>query len=152
MTDMPPSVAEVPSDSYIVLGLATCFIKEEGKLQPLKILEPIPSAALEALCKGIETSYEMALATTLGEALSDGQGKIPTTFPADVQLCEDFSERVLATARSYRACPGLQSLIPLGQTKTDFHYSVERKRTLNVEREIRTEDNVKQHAYTHQVL
>jgi hypothetical protein len=152
MTVMSPNVAEVPADSYVVLGLATCFIKEDGKLQPLKILEPIPSAALEALCKGIETSYEMAIATTLGEVLREGQGQMPATVPTDVQLCEDFGERVIAAARSYRACPALQSLIPLNQTKTDFNYSVERKRTLNIEREIRTEDNVKQHAYTHQVL
>jgi hypothetical protein len=149
---MPSNVTDVPSDAYVVLGLATCFIKEDGKLQPLKILEPIPSAALEALCKGIETSYEMAIATTFGIAFAEGQGQVPETFPADAQLCEAFEERIMAATRSYRSCASIQSLLPLGQSKTDFNYSIERKRILNVEREIRTEDNVKQHAYTHQVL
>lgn len=149
---MPSNVTDVPADAYVVLGLATCFIKEDGKLQPLKVVEPIPSAALEALCKGIETSYEMAIATTLDTAFAQGQGQVPDRFPADVQLCESFEERLMAATRSYRSCASIQSLLPLGDTKTDFNFSTERKRMLHVERVIRTEDNVKQHAYTHQVL
>jgi hypothetical protein len=149
---MPPNIVDVPSDAYVVMGLATCFIKEDGKLQPLKVIEPIPSAALEGLYKGIETSYEMAIATTFGAVFQEGQAQVPDTFPADAQLCEAFEERLMAATRSYRSCPSIQALLPLGQAKTDFNYSTERKRTLNVERVIRTEDNVKQHAYTHQVL
>ncbi len=149
---MPSNVTDVPADAYVVLGLATCFIKEDGKLQPLKVVEPIPSAALEALCKGIETSYEMAIATTFETAFAQGQGQVPNSFPADVQLCESFEERLMAATRSYRSCASIQSLLPLGHAKSDFNFSTERKRMLNVERVIRTEDNVKQHAYTHQVL
>lgn len=149
---MPSNVTDVPPDAYVVLGLATCFIKEDGKLQPLKVLEPIPSAAFEALCKGIETSYEMAIAATFEAAFTQGQGQVPDAFGTEVQLCEAFEERLMAATRSYRSCASIQSLLPLGQSKTDFNYSTERKRILNVEREIRTEDNVKQHAYTHQVL
>ena len=149
---MPPNVADVPADAYVVIGLATCFIKEAGKLQPLSMIEPIPSAAIEALCKGIPTSFERAIATTFEQVWQDGTAKIPAGFPGDSQFCEDFEERLLASTRSYRSCPGLQSLIALGETKADFHYSVEQKRLLNVERVIRTEDNVKQHEYTHQVL
>lgn len=149
---MPSNVTDVPADAYVVLGVATCFIKEDGKLQPIKVVEPIPSAALEGLCKGIETSYEMAIATTFESAFSQGKGKIPDSFPADVQLCDAFEERLMAATRSYRSCASIQSLLPPGQSKTDFNYSVERKRMLNVERVVRTEDNVKQHAYTHEVL
>jgi hypothetical protein len=149
---MPPNVADVPADAYVVLGLATCFIKEEGKLQPLSIIEPIPSAAIEALCKGIPTSFEKAIATTFGAVWEDGQPKRPEGFPAEAQFCEDFEERLLASTRSYRSCSSIQSLLEAGQTKTDFNYSTEQKRLLNVERVIRTEDNVKQHEYTHQVL
>jgi hypothetical protein len=149
---MPPNVTDVPSDAYVVLGVATCFIKEDGKLQPIKVVEPIPSAALEGLCKGIETSYEMAIATTFESAFAQGQGQVPESFPADVQLCDAFEERLMAATRSYRSCASIQSLLPLGQSKTDFNYSIERKRMLNVERVVRTEDNVKQHAYTHEVL
>jgi hypothetical protein len=149
---MPPNVTDVPSDAYVVLGVATCFIKEDGKLQPIKVVEPIPSAALEGLCKGIETSYEMAIATTFEAAFAQGQGQVPASFPEDVQLCDAFEERLMAATRSYRSCASIQSLLPLGQSKTDFNYSIERKRMLNVERVVRTEDNVKQHAYTHEVL
>ncbi len=149
---MPPNVAEVPSDAYVVMGLATCFIKEDGKLQPIKVAEPIPSAAIEALCKGIPTSYEMAVATTFGTMWKDGKPQVHEAFPADVQWCEDFEERLLAATRSFRSYPVAQSLIALGQTKTDFNFSTEQKRLLNVERMVSTEDNVKQHAYTHQVL
>ncbi len=149
---MPPNVTDVPSDAYVVLGIATCFIKEDGKLQPIKVVEPIPSAALEGLCKGIETSYERVIATTFEAAFVDGQGQVPESFPADAQLCDAFEERLMAATRSYRSCASIQSLLPLGQSKTDFNYSTERKRMLNVERVVRTEDNVKQHAYTHEVL
>jgi hypothetical protein len=149
---MPSNVTDVPADAYVVLGVATCFIKEDGKLQPIKVVEPIPSAALEGLCKGIETSYEMVLATTFETAFVEGQGKVPDSFPADVQLCDAFEERLMAATRSYRSCASIQSLLPLGQSKSDFNYSVERKRILNVERVVSTEDNVKQHAYTHEVL
>lgn len=152
MPQMPPNVAEVPSEAYVVLGLATCFIKEDGKLQPIKVVEPIPSAAFETLCKGIETSYTMAIATTVGNVWTQGQTLIPTSFGTDVQPCEAFEERLMAAARSYRSHEALQALLPLGQIKTDFQYSTERKRVLNVERAVSTEDNVKQHAYTHQVL
>lgn len=149
---MPPNVADVPLDSYVVMGLATCFIKEDGKLQPIKVVEPIPSAAIEALVKGIPTSYEMAVATTFGAVWSNGQAVVPEAFPADTQLCEDFEERLLAATRSFRSYPVAQMLISLGETKADFNFSTERKRMLNVERVVRTEDNVKQHEYTHQVL
>lgn len=149
---MPPNVADVPLDSYVVMGLATCFIKEDGKLQPIKVVEPIPSAAIEALVKGIPTSYEMAVATTFGTVWTNGQVQVPEAFPANTQLCEDFEERLLAATRSFRSYPVAQTLLPLGQTKVDFNFSTERKRMLNVERTVSTEDNVKQHEYTHKVL
>jgi hypothetical protein len=149
---MPPNVADVPLDSYVVLGLATCFIKEDGKLQPIEVVEPIPSAAIEALAKGIPTSYKMAVATTFGAAWANGQAQVPEVFPAETQFCEDFEERLLAATRSFRSYPVAQTLLPLGQTKTDFNFSTERKRMLNAERVVSTEDNVKQHEYTHKVL
>lgn len=149
MSANEPTVA---IDAYVVVGVATCFIKEEGKLQPIQVIEPIPSAALEALCKGIETSYTMAIAAPLNTFFADGQGRIPQSFPADAQFCEDFEERLMAASRSYRTCASAQALLPLGSLKTDFNHSTERKRTLNLERVVNTEDNVKQHAYTHQVL
>jgi hypothetical protein len=61
-----------PSD-YIILGVATCFIKADGEVLQVKVAEPIPSAALEAILKQVPTSYELAYATDLGQILdSDG--------------------------------------------------------------------------------
>jgi hypothetical protein len=146
------NAADVSADDYVVVGLATCFIKQDGKLYPVKLLEPIPSAALEAIVKGIPTSYEMALATTFGAVLDGEIPRLPAEFPKETQFCDDLSERLRATARSYSSRPIAQSHIARGQVKTDFNYSIERKRTLNSERIVNSEDNVKQHAYTHKVL
>jgi hypothetical protein len=44
------------------------------------------------------------------------------------------------------------SLVPVGTRRDDFNYSLERKRVLNAENVVSTEDNVKQHKYTHEVL
>lgn len=139
-------------DDYVVLGLATCFFKQEGEVHELKLAEPIPSAALEALVTGIPTSYEWAIATTLGAILSEEKPHLPSPFPAEVQLCDEFSDRAIAAARTYKAKPEAQLHISVGTTKTDFNYSTERKRVLNAKRTIRKEDNVKQHEYTHKVL
>ncbi len=144
-------MAEIATQDYVVVGLATCFVKQDGKLSPVKIVEPIPSAALEAILKGIPTSYEQVVATT-AEALNVEAPQLPTTFPADAQWCDDFAERLQATVRSYQSRPAAQAHLPLGQPKTDLNYSTERKRMLHSDRIVSTEDNVKQHAYTHQVL
>ena len=146
------TLATPSAEDYVVLGLASCFIKQDGKLQPVQVIEPIPSAALEAILKGIPTSYEQAVATTFGAVMASDAPQIPSQFPDSAQWCDDFSERLNAAVRSYQSRPVAQEHILLGQTKTDFNFSTERKRTLNSERIVSTDDNVKQHAYTHQVL
>jgi hypothetical protein len=147
------NAADVSADDYILLGLATCFIKQDGEVFQVKIAEPIPSAALEAIIKGIPTSYEQAVATTLGAVLtSESEAVLPTDFPPETQLCDEFAYRAVAAARTYKSRPEAQAHVPLGTTKTDFNYSTERKRVLNSDRIVKAEDNVKQHAYTHQVL
>lgn len=147
-----PNAPDVSSDDYVVLGLATCFIKEDGEVHEVKVVEPIPSAALEAIVKGIPTSYQVALATNLGTVLEGDSLKLPTDFPSNSQFCDDFSFRVISAARTYKSRPSAQSHIPLGTSRNDFKFSIERKRVLNSQRIIRTEDNVKQHEYTHKVL
>gem|GEM_PF-131781 len=139
-------------EDYIVLGLATCFIRDEDGVHPVQVVEPIPSAALEATAKGIPTSYEKAIATTIGSVLVDETPQLPTEFPPQAQFCDDFVSRAIAATRTYKARPTAQSLIPLGSVYTAFNYSTERKRVLNSTRVVRTEDNVKQHEYTHKVL
>lgn len=146
------SAPDLSEGDYLVLGLATCFVKEDGEVHEVKVAEPIPSAALEAIMKGIPTSYSQAIATTVGAVLADEQPQLPTTFPGETHLCDEFTLRAIAAARTYKARPVAQSHIPAGTTKADFNYSVERKRVLNSQRIVRVEDNVKQHEYTHKVL
>lgn len=143
---------DVSVDDYLVVGLATCFIKEDGEVHEVQIAEPIPSAALEAILKGIPTSYRLATATTLGSMLRSEGLQQPAEFPDTAQFCDDFEYRAIAAARTYKARPAAQVHIPAGTTKSDFNYSTERKRVLNSQRIVRTEDNVKQHQYTHEVL
>ena len=147
-----PNAPDLSANDYVAIGLATCFIKQDGEVHQVKIAEPIPSAALEALMKGIATSYECVCGTTLGAVLSGDAPQLPANFPPETQFCDDFAERATAAARTYKKRPSATELIPPGTTKTDFNYSIDRKRVLNSENIVKTEDNVKQHAYTHQVL
>lgn len=143
---------DLSTDEYVVIGLATCFLKEDGKLHEVNILEPIPSAAIEAIAKGVPTSYQMACATTLGTVLVGETLQRPAGFPEDAQFCDEFANRTLAAARTFKAKTAAQAHLPLGTIRQDFNYSVERKRVLNSQRIVKTEDNVKQHKYTHEVL
>lgn len=153
-TNLFVSSTDLAPEDYCVLGLATCFVREEGEVKQLKILEPIPSAALEALVKGIPTSYESACAKTLAEVFEGDTVIIPQELQTEtaIDLCDRFTERVAAATRTYKSRPEAKTHIPLGTTKQDFNYSVERKRVLNNSHVVKTEDNVKQHAHTHKVL
>lgn len=147
-----PNAPDLGEDDYLLLGLATCFFKEDGEVHEVKIIEPIPSAALEAILKGIPTSYQLAYATTMGAVFAGETLQKPAEFPEDAQLCDEFANRAIAAARTYKSRPVAKSHISQGTGRTDFNYSLERKRVLNVQRVVRKEDNVKQHAYTHKVL
>jgi hypothetical protein len=143
---------DLGDDDYIAIGLATCFIKEDGEVHQVEVIEPIPSAALEAIFKGIPTSYNLACGTTLGAVLDGDTLSLPDGFPANAQFGEEFVARAFAAARTYKRREIAKSLIPLGTTYTEFTYSTERKRVLNAKRVVNKEDNVKQHSHTHKVL
>lgn len=149
-----PNAPDVSPEDYLVVGLANCFIKEDGEVYPVKVIEPIPSAALEALLKGIPTSYEMALGATLGTVLIQETPQKPSEFPENAQFCDEFAERAIAAVRSYKvpSHEPAKTEIPIGTCRQDFNFSTERKRVLNTTNVVRTEDNVKQHEYTHKVL
>ena len=147
-----PSAPDVSPDDYLVIGLATCFLKEEGQVHEVQILEPIPSAALEAIVKGIPTSYQLACGTNLGSVLVGDTPQRPAEFPESAQFSDEFVQRAIAAARTYKRREVAQALIPQGTTRNDFNYSTERKRVLNATRVVKKEDNVKQHSHTHKVL
>lgn len=143
---------DIVNDDYCVLGLATCFLKEDNEFHQVEVIEPIPSAALEAIVKGVPTSYQLACAKSVGEIFVDETPQIPAEFPATAQFCDNFSERVLAAIRTYKKRPEAKEHIPLDTVCNQFNYSLERKRVLNATNVVRTEDNVKQHSHTHKVL
>lgn len=147
-----PNAPDLSADDYLVIGLATCFIKEEGEVCEVQLLEPIPSAALEAIVKGIPTSYQFAYATTLGAVLAGMTPQKPAQFPESAQFGDEFVQRAIAAARTYKRREVAKSLIPQGTTRKDFNYSTERKRVINAKRVVTKEDNVKQHSHTHKVL
>lgn len=147
-----PNAPDLTTDDYIVIGLATCFIKEDGEIHQIEIIEPIPSAALEALVKGTPTSYKFAYATTLGTVIDGETPQKPANFPQTAQFADEFVQRTIAAARTYKRYAIAQSLIPLNSTYTEFQYSTERKRVLNVTRNVTKEDNIKQHPHTHKAL
>ena len=148
-TAIPPNTESL---NYLVLGLATCFIKKDGEVIPVQVIEPIPSATLETIVAGIPTSYEFAFATDFHDVIQGEKLIRPEGFPEGSRWCEDFIERAIAAARTYQARKIAQTLLPVGERRDDFKYSVERKRILNGERLVSQEDNVKQHAYTHEKL
>jgi len=143
---------DLTPDDYIVIGLAICFVREDGEVHQIEVIEPIPSAALEALVKGIPTSYKLAYATTLGDVLDGDQPITPSGFPETAQFSEEFAQRAIAAARTYKRRESAKSLIPLGTTYTEMKHSTERKRILNATRVVTKDDNVKQHSHTHKVL
>ncbi|MDJ0800231.1 MAG: hypothetical protein QNJ51_26055 [Calothrix sp. MO_167.B12] len=145
-------IADLTADDYIVLGLATCFIKEDGEVHQVEVIEPIPSAALEAIFKGIPTSYKLAYATTLGNVLGGDTLQKPDNFPHNAQFSDEFEQRVVAAARTYKRRESATKLIPLSTTYTELNYSTERKRVLNASRVVTKDDNIKQHPNTHKVL
>lgn len=142
---------DLRADDYFVIGLAICFVRDDGEVHQVEVIEPIPSAALGALVKGIPTSYKFAYATSLGEVIKEDKLQVPTQFPNSSQFSEDFIERAFAAARTYKRNE-TERLIPLGKTYEEFQFSTERKRVLNASRNVTKDDNVKQHSHTHKVL
>ena len=141
--------AGITADDYCLFGLATCFVREEGETKEVEIIEPIPSAALEALLKGIPTSYKLAVAKNVGDVIDNNQVQKPPEFPPESQFSEDFVDRTFAATRTYKNKPSAKEHIAIGSCKTDLNYSVERKRVLNNLNIVSDDDNVKQHPHTH---
>lgn len=146
--------AALSDSDYVIVGLAHCFAKQDGNVVPVKVLEPVPSAYFEALVKGVPTSYKTLYGLQLGEIVKNDQ---PTASPllgdvSDAQFCENFVERAMAAARTYQTKSDIQTTVPHGKAFSEVNFSTEKKRILNASHKVTTEDNVKQHAYTHMTL
>ncbi len=128
------------------------FQHYEGEIKEIKVIEPIPSAYLEAMIQGVETAYQMAIALTIGEVLINDSLQIPSQFPNHSQFGEDFITRALSACRTYKNKPSAQKYLELGTIKEDFNYSIERKRILNSVNTVDDQDNIKQHPNTHKIL
>ncbi|HEY9763866.1 MAG TPA: hypothetical protein V6D07_15145 [Trichocoleus sp.] len=151
-TTVLASAPDLSTDDYIVIGLATCFIRDEGEMREVTVAEPVPSAYLEAVFKDVPTSYKSLHGTTLGEILPEGRPTLVKQAPAETQLCNEFTDRVIAAARTYKSRPVAKNLVPVGTVRTDIQYSTAKKRLLDSENVVTADDNVKQHEYTHKVL
>ena len=139
---------------YVIIGLAHCFTKQDGNIVPVKVLEPVPSAYFEALLKGVPTSYKTLYSLKLGEVIQNAQPvKLHSTIEADdAMFCENFAERAKAAARTYKTREDLQHSVPYGQRYEEVNFSTDKKRILNATHQVTTEDNVRQHEYTHMTL
>ena len=98
---------DLTNNDYCIFGLATSFLKNDGKFDEIKIIEPIPSSALEIILKGIPTSYEFICAMTIGEIIIDEKLTKTVHFPEEAKFCDLFIERTVASARTYKRNPNI---------------------------------------------
>lgn len=147
-----PQAPDLSADSYLVVGLATCYVRADGETQQVTVLEPVPSAYLEAVLGQVPTSYKQLQAVTLGQVITDQEPQHLSGLSTETQLGENFVDRAISAARTYQSRPATAASIPLGSTYTDLNYSTENKRVLNRQNVVTADDNVKQHDHTHKVL
>jgi hypothetical protein len=152
-------LADIKGMDYVVIGVALCYQKNaEGKTDPVHIVEPIPSTALEAMSRGNRTSFIKIYATTYADVIQNDAPAIPTDILGeDLYACIAFVDRTQAATRTYKAKPELR-LLPIGSTATPEEgpfkliYDPAFRRILGGDRVVSDSDNVKQHSHTHQTL
>lgn len=157
---LPVGANEVQGLEYVVLGIATCFQRDdEGRLTEVLVAEPVPAAELDCLAQGVRsTSYQVLYATTYAEIVQNEQPQLPPdVIPTGAIVGENFVRRVQAATRTYRAKPEFRH-IPLHEVCTPtqgafrLKHDPEPRRIVNAVQEVSDADNVKQHAHTHQTL
>lgn len=140
---------DTKAEDYVTLGVAKVFRRREGEMENLLIVEPLPASALDCVARlRVPTSYVRLWATTLGE-VPDAISELPKTLVLEgesVAWGEAFTERIQASARTYRRDPDVVSLLPTGVIFSDVNHSTERKRLIEDDWEPDFDDNVKQDA------
>ncbi|GFR48050.1 hypothetical protein Agub_g9884 [Astrephomene gubernaculifera] len=138
--------SEISGEAYVCLGLAQCFAKIDGSLAPVLVIEPMSASSLECLANGARTSYKMVTGVSFGEAFQRHIDALPEAF-RDAHFCENFEFRCEAAARTWQrphAQDNLMDIVPLGKVRSNFNFSLEDKRVLNMENVVNDADNVKQ--------
>lgn len=95
---------------------------------------------------GGKTCYKHVFSTTLEQAQSRDKAALPAEF-AEARFCEEYETRCDSAARTWlrpHALDNLLGIVPLGQVKSNFQYSVVDKRVLNFENVVDDDDNIKQ--------
>lgn len=133
MTTVLSNAPDLVLEDYCVLGLASCFVKQEREIFNIKVIEPLPYAAIAALMKLTPTAYQMVIAKSLGEIFSGDNLEQIEEFPPEAQFCADFTQKIITATRSYKNTPHSKSLLPLGSTQTDFNLSLDKKRILDAD-------------------
>lgn len=151
------------ADSYVCVGLATCFERDDttGKLVEHLVIEPISASSLECMANGARTSFRFAAGTTLGALMRGGGGSGGSNNPSDAlpeeyrgaALCANWARRVEAAARTWQrphAQDHLMDIAPLPakgsgpKARGGFNFSLDDKRVLNSVNVVTDADNVKQ--------
>lgn len=136
-----------PKDAYLTVGLSHCFAKnEDGKLVDQFVIEPITANSMECMSVGASTSFLHVFSMRLGEALERKKESFPEEF-AIGSFCEEYEIRCDSCARTWmrpHALDNLLDIVPLGQMKSSYNFSLKDKRVLNAEHIVNDDDNVKQ--------
>ncbi|MDJ0708716.1 MAG: hypothetical protein QNJ46_36095, partial [Leptolyngbyaceae cyanobacterium MO_188.B28] len=111
-----PNAPDISADDYLIVGFATCYVKDDGEVKEVTIAEPIPSAYLEAIFKGVPTSYKSLHATTVGAVVNQDQPQMLEGADSQAQFGEDFVTRVFSASRTYQSRPTAKEFIPVGET------------------------------------
>jgi hypothetical protein len=151
------------ADSYVAIGLAVAFERDDGgKLSEKLVIEPISASSLECMANGARTSFRFAAGTTLGALMRGGSAgdALPEEY-AGASLCQNWARRVEAAARTWQrphAQDHLMDIAPLppraaaggaggparAKARGGFNFSLDDKRVLNSVNVVTDADNVKQ--------
>ncbi|KAG2489358.1 hypothetical protein HYH03_012188 [Edaphochlamys debaryana] len=110
------------------------------------VLEPMSASSLECLANGARTSYKAVTGISFGEAFARKRDALPEGFKEAV-WCDNYEYRCEAAVRTWlrpHAQDNLMDIVPLGKVRTNFNFSLEDKRVLNMENVVNDSDNIKQ--------
>ncbi|GLC34893.1 hypothetical protein PLESTB_001175300 [Pleodorina starrii] len=137
---------DISEEAYVCLGLAQCFRKAGGGLEPVLVVEPLSASSLECLANGARTSYKMVTGVSFGDALHRNRDALPEEFRT-APFCENYEFRCEAAVRTWQrphAQDNLMDIVPLGKIRGNFNFSLEDKRILNMDNVVNDNDNIKQ--------